>query len=389
MGEEYARQVDWIDHFFIGPGLVSFPKFLAGEISDKVIAGEELDINADVPLDYDSFLDSLDPEVKPVLLFETSRGCWWATKQVCTFCGLNGPSLTYHAKSPEKALAGFEALFQYAPRCTFFSGVDTILPGNYLKEVIPSLRPPPGVKIQYEVRAQFGEEDLAKLCVAGVTALQPGIESLSTATLKLMKKGTTAFQNLRFLKACSKFPVELGWNLLIYSPGESEETYERYLRLIPLLTHLHPPQAVSLIGFVRYSEYFQRAREFGLELRPEDHYRLAFPFDEAALERVAVKFCDTNAPVEKQNDWLVRLNDAVARWRERWLGQARLCVVGDVLHDSRLGEAVQYRLDAATMAALKLLEQPRTSGEVGEALAFLVERALVFEEDGRYLSLVA
>jgi magnesium-protoporphyrin IX monomethyl ester (oxidative) cyclase len=290
--------------------------------------------------------------------------------------------------TPERALAEFNALFKYAPRCKFFSGADTILPGNYLKEVIPQLRPPPGVKIQYELRAQFREEDLEKLCAAGITVLQPGIESLSTATLKLMKKGISAFQNLRFLKACSKFPVEVGWNLLIYSPGESEETYERYLRLIPLLTHLHPPQGASLIGFVRFSEYFAHAREFGLVLRPEDHYRITFPFDDTVLEQVAIKFYDVNAPVEKQNDWLVRLNEAIARWRTLWLNQARLCLVSDVVYDSRSGETVQYSLDTEKLAALRLLDQPRTAVEVGEPLAFLVERGLVFEEDGRYLSLV-
>ena len=33
---------------------------------------------------------------------------------------------------------------------------------------------------------------------AMVLEVQPGIESLSTSTLKLMRKGTTAFQNIRF-----------------------------------------------------------------------------------------------------------------------------------------------------------------------------------------------
>ncbi len=420
MGREFSKQIEVVDYFFSGPGLISFPKFLKNYLAGnrlsrgQPITGEELDINAEVQLDYDSFLDSLDRilpkgSVEPVLLFETSRGCWWAAKQVCTFCGLNGLSLTYRAMRSERALDEFVTLFKYAPRCNFFSGVDTILPSNYLKDVIPALRPPPGVKIQYELRAQFREEDLAKLCAAGITVLQPGIESLSTTTLKLMKKGMSAFQNLRFLKACSKFPVEVGWNLLIYSPGESEATYERYLYDIPLLTHLHPPQGVSLIGFVRYSDYFDRARDFGLELRPEDHYRLTFPFDESALERVALKFRDVNAPRERQSAWLQRLNAATDRWRIRWLNQdqqveARLCLVRDgdatFVYDSRTGTLVKHTLDAPMQAVLGLLEIPRTTTDifaslpqfppanVEKALAFFCKHGLVFEEDGRYLSLV-
>ncbi len=415
MGAEFAKRIEAVDCFFSGPGLVSFSEFLKNYLDGnrpgrgQPITGEELDINAELRLDYDSFLDSLDhvlPEGagERVLLFETSRGCWWAAKQVCTFCGLNGPSLTYRAMKPERALAEFNTLFKYAPRCNFFSGTDTILPSNYLKDVIPSLRPPAGVKIQYELRAQFREEDLEKLCAAGITVLQPGIESLSTATLKLMKKGISAFQNLRFLKACAKFPVEVGWNLLIYSPGESEATYERYLRDMPMLTHLHPPQGVSLIGFVRYSEYFARAKEFGLELQPEDHYRLTFPFDEPALARVALKFRDVKAPVEQQSDWLQRLTAAADRWRALWLNQARLCLAQDggatFVYDSRSGTPIQHRLDATMQAVLELLESPQGASDIAarlpqlpatdveRALAFFREHGLVFEEGGRYLSLV-
>jgi magnesium-protoporphyrin IX monomethyl ester (oxidative) cyclase len=362
-----------------------------------IISGDELDINAPVPLDYDVFLDSLDRafpggEVKPVLLFETSRGCWWGAKQRCAFCGLNGPSLRYRAMKPENAVTQIRSLFRYAPRCSFLESVDTILPEDYVTTVMPSLQPPSGMKIQYEVRPEFSESDLENLCAAGVTVLQPGIESLSTATLKLMRKGTTAFQNIRFLKACGKFPLEIGWNLLIGSPGESEATYENYLRVLPLLSHLHPPQTASLVGFVRYSEYHERAREHGLNLQPEDYYRLTFPFDDAAIARVAIKFRDANADAERMNGWLTKLNEAVARWRERWLSGARLCLARDgdtaFVFDSRGGKPLQHALDAATLDALELLEQPRPASEVGGSLAFLRERGLVFEEGGRCLSLV-
>jgi len=403
MGAEFLRRIKSVDYFFSGPGLVSFPEFLknvlAGNLTDMtdLISGDELDINAPVPLDYDAFLDSLDRafpagEVKPVLLFETSRGCWWGAKQRCAFCGLNGPSLRYRAMTTENAVTQIRSLFRYAPRCSFLESVDTILPEDYATTVMPSLQPPSGMKIQYEVRPQFREAELAGLCAAGVTVLQPGIESLSTPTLKLMRKGTTAFQNIRFLKACSRFPLEIGWNLLIGSPGESEATYENYLRVLPLLSHLHPPQTASLVGFVRYSEYHERAREHGLDLQPEDYYRLTFPFDDAAIARVAIKFRDANADADRMNEWLLKLNDAVARWRERWLSESRLCLVREggaaFVYDSRDGKPVQHALDATTLAALELLEQPRPAAEVGEALAFFRKHGLVFEEDGRCLSLV-
>ncbi len=443
MGLEFARQVDCVDYFFSGPGLVSFPDFLdgflAGHLPDAVLRpgvwpgagraapagappepaadqllGAELDINTPLPLDYSAFLDSLERafpggEIKPVLLFETSRGCWWGEHQRCAFCGLNGPSLKHRAMSPERALAQIRALFPYAGRCVLLASVDTILPKNYLADVMPALQPPPGLKIQYEVRPQFSAGELQTLCAAGVAVLQPGIESLSTATLQRMHKGTTAFQNLRFLKDCSRFPLEVGWNLLINAPGEDEATCARYLRAIPLWTHLHPPQAASLVGFVRYSEYFEQARAHGLDLRPEDYYRLTFPFDAAALARVAVKFYDARADVDRLADRLRQLNAAIARWRTRWLNEdhrleARLCLVREgsqvLVYDSRSGAARQHALSPRTQAVLAALDRPRTAAElaagvpdlsVPEAereLAFLRERGLLFEEDGRYLSLV-
>jgi magnesium-protoporphyrin IX monomethyl ester (oxidative) cyclase len=50
----------------------------------------------------------------------------------------------------------------------------------------------------YEVKADLSEKDVAMLAHSRVLTIQPGIEALVTSTLKLMKKGTTAFQNIKF-----------------------------------------------------------------------------------------------------------------------------------------------------------------------------------------------
>ena len=36
--------------------------------------------------------------------FETSRGCWWGERMHCTFCGLNGATMSYRSKSPRRAV---------------------------------------------------------------------------------------------------------------------------------------------------------------------------------------------------------------------------------------------------------------------------------------------
>jgi ribosomal peptide maturation radical SAM protein 1 len=259
MGRELSRQAAAIDYVFSGPSLVSFPNFvqacldgdraacdrIPGVFSRRnsgprqetaqapaVLVGEELDINVNIQLDYGPFLDAFERafparEAKPVLLFETSRGCSWAERSPCSFCGLTGLRQHYHALSAPNALAQIRSLFRWLPRCQSFIAVDTILPRDYLKSVFPVLNAPPAMKMMYEVRPDLTAEELATLLAGGVTAIQPGIEALSTATLKLMRKGTTAFRNLRFLKDCSRHGIALDWNLLLFSPGEPEATLEK------------------------------------------------------------------------------------------------------------------------------------------------------------------
>lgn len=454
MGQELARQVPALDYVFSGSGLVTFPAFvqhcldgnraardrLNGVFSKTnaalwqpslkdcgasaplpdperpvALIGDDLDINADVPLDYGPFLDSFERtfpgrEIKPVLLFETSRGCSWAEKMPCAFCGLNGLHLRYRHMAADRALACIRALFQWVPRCPSFIAVDTIVPRSYLKDVFPVLGAPPGMKMLYEVRPDLSEEEIKVLCDAGVVAVQPGIEALSSGTLKLMRKGTTAFGNLRFLKACSRHPISLDWNLLIGSPGEPEATLRKYMVDIPLFLHLPPPTGVYPIGFVRHSHYFERAAEYGLDLHPQDFYGLTYPFDERALANMAHLFVDRRDRSGGTDAWVAKLNGLVAHWRERWLGadgkpQARLCFLDDpsasIVYDSRSGEEREQEISPAARRILDHLIRPARLQDVTRALPDLppsdVERELgymrqqgwLFEEDGRYLTLLA
>ncbi len=441
MGLEYVRRVGQIDYVFSGPALVSFPEFverrLAGDVAgcekiDGVFSrsnivlvrvggcgagggglratGADLDINRVVPLDYGAFLDRLEREfpggeVRAMLLFETSRGCSWGEKVACTFCGLNGTAMRYREMLPGKALGYIREVLDHVPRCRFYLAVDTIVPGGYFGEVFPRLEAPEGVAMMYEVRSDLGEEELEALWGAGVYVIQPGIEALSTGTLKLMRKGTTAFGNIRFLKRCLRHPFRIEWNLLIGSPGEGEEVYEKYLSDLPLLWHLHPPGGAFPISFDRFSQYFERPGEWGLELRPHEYYGYAYPWEESVLAKVAYHFVEAGGDGGRLGVWLDRLNKAVARWWERWDGgggamRARLKLErvggGYRICDSRGGEEVGYAVGDKTVQMLEYLELPRRMREVGahfgeeaaeREVAYLRERGLIFEERGRMMGL--
>jgi ribosomal peptide maturation radical SAM protein 1 len=438
--------VPQIDYIFSGPSLITFPKFvgycMAGDRAacdelngvfsktnrarwpegDEAVTdveppplkllGDDQDINRNIPLDYTGFLDDMErtlpPEGRrPVLLFETSRGCWWAEKAVCSFCGLNGLQMKHRHMHPDQALKHIQSLFPYVPRCPNYMAVDTILPKGYTRDVFPQLNPPQDMKMFYELKVDISDEEIKTLSESGVVAFQPGIESLNTGTLKLMRKGTSAFRNILFLKNCGKYPVSLDWNLLIYSPGEPESTFEKYQADLPLLMHLAPPSGVYPISFARFSRYFDDPETFNLDLAPQDFYGMTYPFADTAVFNVAYHFVDRNADTERINFWLDQLNTTVARWRDRWTGtdqqaQARLCFLEDepVVYDSRGGEEKEHAIGELGCRVLKFLNKPgervhvekefqHEPGFDAEAMiADLLDKGLLFNEAGRMLNLV-
>ena len=435
MGWAVARQVRDIDYVFSGPALKSFPKFvgycLAGDVSQSsTIAGvfargmplpqpgsrtigEELSIDVPIALDYAPFLERMEEyfsgqKIKPMLAIETSRGCWWGERAHCTFCGLNGASMAYRAMKPDLAIELFNSLFQYAGTVTRLMAVDNILPKSYLTEVLPFLNTPPDMDIFYEVKADLAEQDVAALAHARVKNIQPGIEALATTTLKLMKKGTTAFQNLKLLKLCARYGVEPHWNLLVGFPGEGEEVYRKYIDCIPLLTHLHPPSGAYPVRFDRFSPYYYQADKYALNLRPLDFYFLIYPFEKEDISNLAYYFLDQNTEdAEPQYfvamvEWINKLRAKVSQWLALWKDSRnppKLCFQdNDVIYDSRSGSVLEYHVGETGKAILQHLEKPTRIGElckvfspelnVLEEFAGLQEKGLFFQEEDRFFSLV-
>jgi magnesium-protoporphyrin IX monomethyl ester (oxidative) cyclase len=431
-------EVDVLDAVFSGPALHTFPNFLRGvhegnhaelhnipgvltaqNCRDPRFAkatGRDRDINDFFEPDYTAFVrafsahrDDLGADVKPVLLFETSRGCWWGERSHCTFCGLNGLGMNYRALSADRALRQFEWLFQYAPWCEEFSCTDNILPRNYPKDVFANLVAPPNVSLFYEVKLPLSEYDMRTMAQAGVTKVQPGIEALATETLKLMDKGTSVFQNLQFLKNSARHGIDAKWNLLVGFPGEPAHVYEKYVRDIPLLRHLPPPAGAFMVRFDRYSPYFTKAEEYGLTLRPLDFYRLVYPFSTEQLGQLAYFFADQNfAPyLAGAIEWLKPINDQIDEWKALWsrdetrpeLSLSRHADGQLWIDDTRSGEHQRFAVGELAYRVLRRLSSPvresRLAGELdlpdpdlAETMVFLRSHRLVFDEDGRVMSLV-
>jgi len=435
MGQELVRNVPAVDYVFSGPALLSFPEFVGhllegrrdrcatipGVVGRDTPAeaaahpiGAELPIDEPVALDYADYFASVARnfpagEVRPVILFETSRGCWWGERSHCTFCGLNGATMSYRSMRPDGAVALINSLFErYRDRSAVFFSVDNILPQAYVSEVLPRLRTPQGATIFYEVKANLGERELSALAAAGVRQIQPGIEALSTSTLKLMRKGSTAFVNLRLLLGCVRHGIEPVWNLLVGFPGEGEEVYRMYVEQLGRLVHLWPPQGVAQVRYDRYSPYHQRPQEWGLKLRRFDFYPLIYPFSEESLEQMAYFFMDENyeAPyLQALSPWMGKLWQAVQHWRSRWQGRDGALPPALVLQregaaerviDTRSGRRVERDVSGLKARLLEALDRPRLQSdlesllgvECATELAELDEWGLIWREDGRALSLV-
>ncbi|HEY0386435.1 MAG TPA: hypothetical protein VGC64_10505, partial [Pyrinomonadaceae bacterium] len=156
------------------------------------------------------------------------------------------------------------------------------------------------------------------------------------------------------------------------------------------------------------SPYHMQASAYGLDLHPCDFYKLIYPFDDAALARMAYYFTDRNvtaAYVTTMVEWIGRIREKFSVWSERWHGtpeqrpQLRFLKKGGatLVYDSRSGTAVEHELSDAGQRVLEHLEKPNTIKSVAaiipgsdaeRELAALCDRRLLFQEDNRYMSLV-
>ncbi|MBN1203709.1 MAG: RiPP maturation radical SAM C-methyltransferase [Myxococcaceae bacterium] len=319
MGRELFQRFPFIDIVFSGESEQRFPpvvqRLLRGErlgALTGVLAREHLSGGAPFPdlggtmlreldrlpvPDYSDYFTQwealqLDTPLRPYLPFETSRGCWWGQKQHCTFCGLNGASMAYRSKSPQRALSEFTALVQAHPGIQQVAAVDNIMDMKYFKTFIQELgaRSNP-VDLFYEVKSNLTREQVRLLKAARVLQIQPGIESLSDQVLRLMRKGVSAMHNLQLLKWCKEFGITPLWNVLWGFPREDPAEYARMAELFPLLTHLTPPDRGGTIHLERFSPNFHEAKAHGLkDVRPAPAYSFLYDLPEEALRNIAYFF---------------------------------------------------------------------------------------------------
>ena len=278
--------------------------------------------------DYSHYFQALNAStltnlIRPELLAESSRGCWWGEKFHCTFCGLNGVGMKYRLKSPERVLDELSELKKLYG-IGYIQFVDNILDMSYFKTVLPTLAASDEkYTLFFETKANLKREQVELLARAGVRHIQPGLESLDDRILTMLAKGNSTLVNLQLLKWCAEFGVDVSWNLLSGIPGESDSWYTRMADWLPSIVHLQPPTGVIRIRYDRFSPYQMRPHDFDLMLEPSRAYPYVYPLSKDALMRLAYSFEDSKRPQHMHRGLSAhpgqqRLQYVVREWNELW-----------------------------------------------------------------------
>jgi ribosomal peptide maturation radical SAM protein 1 len=372
-----SRQV--IDFIFSGESEGTFPAFLdslnSGEVpANRIIYGQPLPNLDDLPIadfaDYFAqrrdFLPTLgEPRQSVILPYESSRGCWWGQKHHCTFCGLNGESMSFRRKSPDKVITELrELVSRYS--CQMVAMSDNIMPHEYFRTVLPVLAADPlPVPIFYEQKSNLTLNDVVLLKKAGITEIQPGIESLSSGLLKLMDKGVSSRQNIALLRYARSVGVKIFWNLLWGFPNDQLDDYKKALEILPLLFHLEPPQALCHVIVDRFSPYFSDPVRYRItNIRPLAGYATVLPKD-ADVEKIAYHFVGEYASGCYEDLGLIQsIAHEVDHWRSMWNGLRKRPVL-----------SLTRRQDQYTLVDTRDLHPTRRVQEFDKATASLLMSA--------------
>lgn len=434
MGQELHRSFPWIDFVCSGESDYSFPALVRAlrdgtstadlpGVVRRVDGESRAPAPADVvrqldPLpdpDYDDYFAAIAAtpffqDLHPSLLIETARGCWWGAKSHCTFCGLNGATMAFRAKSAPRVIAELERqMARYG--IARFAAVDNIMSFGYFKDLLPALKARRlGVSLFYEIKSNLKRDQIELLRDAGVLALQPGVESLSSHVLRLMGKGVTAIQNVQLLKLCREYGIQIAWNLLYGFPGERPEDYAETAKTIEAIYHLKAPNAVAPIRLDRFSPHFDRASSFGItNIRPFSLYHFVYPLPPERIANLAYFFEYDHGDGRCPESYLQDTLDRSKVWKEAKCADLVMhAVAGDELHvaDTRPGrpprifpmKGIQreiYEYCDEIRPRTGILARARELGGSGEPFehsvdAFLdqlVELQLMMREGNQYLSL--
>ena len=272
-GKSLVKVFPFIDYVIAGEGeqaLLELSEFISGRrssltrlivsnmeytqhVPDSPCSNQQLSSLGPLPVPdyYDYFAEQRkwfsDNPFIPVLPLEFSRGCWW---NKCSFCNLNLQWCGYRHKKSNQVVNEVTTL---AARhdCLDFTFVDNMLPPQESRLFFSTTADMTAdfsffAEIRVTGPPNSINETYALYRKGGLSTIQVGIEALSNALLKKMRKGTTVIENIAAMRSAVENGLELRGNLIVHFPGCSpEETVET----LENLDFVFPFTPLSLASF--------------------------------------------------------------------------------------------------------------------------------------------
>jgi ribosomal peptide maturation radical SAM protein 1 len=338
-----------------------------------------------------------------LLPIETARGCWWGVKNHCTFCGLNRAGMEFRSKSVENVI---EQLDQLAQRYGIldFNAIDNIIEPEYINKLFTKLADANSdLRLHYEVRPSLTRAQLKLMRQGGLFSIQPGVESLSTHILKLMRKHTTGMRNLELIKWSTYYGINNLYNILLRFPGETVEDYRAQCDVISKIHHFQAPWAIAKARADRGSPMYTEPESQSVSrLVPSSCYDYLYPKDRFDLNRVSYYFEHEMGNTLKDDEY-AEIYHAVGVWQYRWRQRPKPYLryrkgwASILIQDGRNGSASVahyadryaqlYEYCADARSAKEIAAQFDGAPWVDEAIEEFVERSFMVHLDNRYLSL--
>jgi hypothetical protein len=260
-----------------------------------------------------------------------------------------------------------------------------------------------------EIRASTPRRVLVAMQAAGTHEVQIGIEALSTRLLKKLNKGTTAIQNLEIMKHCEELGIANVSNLILHFPGSDEQDVEETLRNLEFALPFRPLRFVHFwLGLG--SPVWQDPKAFGLRA-VFNHPNYAVIFPPNVFRSIRFMIQAYRGDLGHQRKIWQPVKKKVRAWKKAYAEihkgptSAPILSFRDgrdflIIRQKRLSaEPLTHRLLGMSRAIYLFCRRHRslisildhfpevTEDKVVPFLKIMVDKKLMFEESGRYLSL--
>jgi hypothetical protein len=260
-----------------------------------------------------------------------------------------------------------------------------------------------------EIRASTPRRVLEAMQGAGTEEVQIGIEALSTPLLRKLNKGSTAIQNLEIMKHCEELQIANISNLILHFPGSDEQDVEETLQNIEFAFPFRPLKFVHFwLGLG--SPVWRDHKAFGLKaVFNHPNYAAIFPPDVFRSMRFIIQAY--RGDLGRQRKLWQPVKKQVREWEKAYeeirKGPASSPILSFrdgrdflIIRQRRLRtEPMTHRLVGTSRAIYLFCQTHRslvrildrfpevTEDKVLPFLKMMVDKKLMFEESGRYLSL--